>query len=114
MERSGDDDRIKGLESQVIALSSEIKRSRQKEEELQQLADKLTFENAYLRRQLFGRKSEKFIPQDPNQLKLDFDGLPQLPEEKALEQELDKEQEKEVITYERRKKAEDKKQPVRQ
>lgn len=103
-----------GLKSENTTLLSDYKRSRQKEEELQQVADKLTFENAYLRRQLFGRKSEKFIPQDPNQLKLDFYGLPQLPEEKALEQELNKEQEKEVITYERRKKAEDKKQPVRQ
>ena len=35
-----------------------------------------------LRRMLFGRKSERFIPSDPSQLKLDFEGIAELKEER--------------------------------
>ena len=35
-----------------------------------------------LRRMLFGRKSERFIPSDPSQLKLDFEGVAQLQQER--------------------------------
>lgn len=35
-----------------------------------------------LRRMLFGRKSERFIPSDPSQLKLDFEGIAELKKER--------------------------------
>ena len=37
-----------------------------------------------LRRQIWGQKSEKYIPEDPQQRWLDFEGLDLLPEEKQL------------------------------
>lgn len=43
--------------------------------------EKLTNELLYLRRQLFGRSSERFIPEDPLQLSFAFEGLDELPEE---------------------------------
>ena len=64
---------------------------------------------AWYRRKLWKSSSEKYIPQDPNQRKIDFDGLDVLPqEEKAIQ-----EAEKEVISYERKKPEKEKQQPVR-
>lgn len=37
-----------------------------------------------LRRMLFGRKSERFIPSDPSQLKLDFEDVAELKEERGI------------------------------
>lgn len=37
-----------------------------------------------LQRKIWGKSSEKYIPEDPQQRKLDFDGLDLLPEEKEL------------------------------
>jgi transposase len=72
--------------------------------------EKLKNELLYLRRAIFGRSSERYVKEDPNQLKLDFEGVDSLPEEEqaALEEA------KETITYQRKKKAEQKQQPVRQ
>jgi transposase len=64
---------------------------------------------AWYRRKLWKSSSEKYIPQDPNQRRIDFDGLDVLPQE----EEAIKEAEKEVISYERRKPEKEKKQPVR-
>ena len=64
----------------------------------------------WLRRQLFGHKTERYIPTDPNQLKLDFEGLKLLPQE----EELYNEAAQEVISYIRKKPAGEKKKPVRQ
>lgn len=69
--------------------------------------EKLTNELLYLRRQLFGRTSERFIPQDPSQLTLAFDGLDELPEEQQV-----KSEEVVVPSYTRRKEAG--KKPVRE
>lgn len=74
------------------------------------LIEKLKNELLMLRRKLFGHSSERFIKEDPNQLKLDFNGLETLPEE---EQAL-LEKAKETITYERKKKKENPQRPVRQ
>ena len=63
----------------------------------------------WLRRQLFGRKTERYLPEDPNQLKLDFEGLDVLPEE----QEIYDQAIQEVASYKRISKT-DKKRPVRQ
>jgi transposase len=66
---------------------------------------KLKDEVFALRRRLFGRSSERFIPEDPSQLSIAFDGLESLPEElEAQAQEIE-------VSYTRKK--ENKKQPVR-
>jgi transposase len=71
--------------------------------------EKLTKELLYLRRMLFGRSSERYIREDPNQLKIDFDGLETLPEEVQAQLE----SAKETITYERKKEKGSGKQPKR-
>lgn len=78
---------------------------KEKDDKIRQLNDQL----AWYRRKFWHPSSEKFIPQDPNQRRIDFDGLAMLPEEEAMA----KEAEKEVITYERVKPTKEKKQPVR-
>lgn len=66
---------------------------------------KLINEVIALRRRLFGRSSERFIPEDPSQLSLAFDGLESLPEELEIHaQEIE-------VSYTRKK--ENKQQPVR-
>jgi transposase len=77
--------------------------------EKESLIKKLTDQLAWLRRKFWKPASEKFIPQDPAQRKLDFDGLDILPEE----EEVVKEAAKEIITYERKKPEKIKKQPIR-
>ena len=74
-------------------------------EQIQKLTDQLS----WYRRKLWKPQSEKYIPQDPNQRTIDFDGLYVLPEEEALIKEADKE----LIAYERIKPEKPKKQPVR-
>jgi transposase len=70
---------------------------------------KLTDQLAWYRRKFWKPTSERFIPQDPSQRKIDFDGLDILPQE----EEVIKEAAKEIISYERTKPERDKKQPVR-
>lgn len=77
----------------------------QKDEKIQNLTDQL----AYLRRAMFGRSSERFLKSDPDQLKLDFDGLEVLPEEIAAAAE----GEIQTVTYQRKKQKEDNAIPVR-
>ena len=77
----------------------------EKDDKIKQLIDQL----AWYRRKFWRSSSEKFIPQDPNQRKIDFEGLDALPEEQqAIE-----EAAKEIVTYERSKPETLKKQPVR-
>jgi transposase len=73
--------------------------------EIKRLNDQLS----WYRRKLWKPASEKFIPQDPNQRKIDFDGLDMLPEEEVFANEAAKE----IITYERKKPERVKKKPVR-
>lgn len=77
----------------------------EKDDKIRKLTDQL----AWYRHKFWKPSSEKYIPQDPNQCKIDFEGLDILPEEKACAREA----EKEVISYERRKPEKKKKQPVR-
>ena len=78
----------------------------EKEKQIKKLTDQL----AWFRHKFFGASSEKHIAEDPNQRKIDWEGLEVLPEEKeAIE-----EAEKELIEYERRKPAKNKKKAVRQ
>lgn len=78
---------------------------KEKDEKIRQLTDQL----AWYRRKLWKPSSEKYIPQDPNQRRIDFEGLDILPQE----EESIKEAAKEIITYERKKPEKAKKQPVR-
>lgn len=75
------------------------------EDKIKQLTDQL----AWLRRKFWKPSSEKYIPADPAQRKLDFDGLDILPEEEDAV----KASATEIITYERKKPEHEKKQPVR-
>jgi len=78
-------------------------------EEKDRLIKKLTDQLAWLRRKFWKASSEKYIPADPAQRKIDFDGLEILPEE----EETIKAAASEIITYERKKPEQAKKQPVR-
>ncbi len=78
---------------------------KEKDSLIRQLTDQL----AWYRRKFWKPQSEKYIPQDPNQRKIDFDGLDVLPEETQTI----KQAEKEIVTYERNKPKKPKKQPVR-
>lgn len=75
------------------------------EEKIKQLTDQLS----WLRRKFWKQSSEKYIPSDPAQRKIDFDGIEILPEE----EEVIKEAAQEIITYKRKKPEHSKKQPVR-
>jgi len=100
---------LEHYEKLIIEKDRKISRLDEKvknfEEKIKQLTDQL----AWLRRKFWKPASEKFIPQDPAQRKIDFDGIEVLPEE----EEAIKESANEIVTYKRRKPEHDKKQPVR-
>lgn len=58
---------------------------------------KLKDQLAWYRRRFWKASSERFIPSDPNQRKIDFDGLDLLPEEEEQVKEADKE----LLAYKR-------------
>lgn len=93
------------LEKTEAVIKEKDETIRKMEDMILQLKDQL----AWYRRKLWKSTSEKYIPQDPNQRKIDFDGLDVLPQEEAAI----KEAEKEVISYERKKPEKEKKQPIR-
>lgn len=64
------------------SLRSTAERLSSERDTLQGVVEKMQGELRQLRRMLFGRKSERFIPSDPSQLKLDFEGVEQLKEER--------------------------------
>ena len=67
------------LEQKTVELS-------QRDAELEKLKEanlKMEQELLYFKRVIFGKKSERFIPQDPNQLCLNFNAQAQLKEETA-------------------------------
>ena len=67
---------------------------RKKDETIKQLDDKvkqLTDQLAWYRRKFWKPSSEKYIPQDPNQRKIDFEGLDILPQEKQVMEQAEKE-----------------------
>ena len=78
-------------------------------EEKDRLIKKLTDQLAWLRRKFWKASSEKYIPADPAQRKIDFDGLDILPEE----EETIKAAAHEITTFKRNKPEHTKKQPVR-
>ncbi len=100
--RKIDDGALERMEKKNERYEAVIK---QKDDKIKQLIDQL----AWYRRKFWKASSEKFIPEDPNQRRIDFDGLDVLPQEKAVIESA----EKEIISYERRKPEKPKKQPVR-
>jgi len=78
---------------------------KEKDEKIKHLIDQLS----WYRRKLWKPLSEKYIPQDPLQRRIDFEGLDILPQEKEVIEQA----EKEIISYERTKPEKQKKQPVR-
>jgi len=73
------------------------------------IINKLTDQLAWFRRKFWKPSSEKYIPSDPAQRKLDFDGVDILPEEETVI----KASANEIITYKRTRVEREKKQPVR-
>ena len=103
------EDKVKNYEHKVDKYEDKINiyedRVKNYEDKVRQLTDQLS----WYRRKFWKPVSEKFIPQDPLQRRLDFDGLDVLPEEKEVATEAAKE----IISYERRKPEKEKRQPVR-
>ena len=93
------------LEKVEAVIEKKDKQLKEKDDKIRQLTDQL----AWYRRKFWKPSSEKYIPQDPNQRKIDFDGLDVLPEE----EEAISEAAKEIISYKRKKPEKPKKQPVR-
>jgi transposase len=59
-------------------------------QEQEKLIKQLTDQLAWYRRKLWKPQSEKYIPKDPDQRTIDFDGLDTLPLEEALIKEAEK------------------------
>lgn len=84
-------------------LLRENQRLIQRNHELESQVFRISQELEFLKRQLFGRKSERFIPADNMQLNLELEGIEQKQPAVLTQQ----------ISYKRSKPSEDKKQPVR-
>lgn len=74
--------RLSALTAERDSLRSTAERLSSERDTLQGVVEKMQGEMRQLRRMLFGRKSERFIPSDPAQLKLDFEGVAELKEER--------------------------------
>ena len=74
--------RLSALTAERDSLRSTAERLSSERDTLQGVVEKMQGELRQLRRMLFGRKSERFIPSDPSQLKLDFEGEAELKEER--------------------------------
>ena len=100
------DHRISQLDEKINNFEDKIKQLTDNyEDKIKKLTDQL----AWLRRKFWKPSSEKYIPSDPAQRKLDFDGLDIL----AEEEDAVKASATEIITYERSRPEHEKKQPVR-
>lgn len=93
-------------EQEIERLKEELAKRESTIAELESEKEKLINELIFLRRQMYGRSSERFISNDPNQFALAFDGVAVLP------QELDAKDEERTITYTRNK--ENASKPVRE
>ncbi len=117
-----------GLQVEIDRLNVQLKKTEDPTEQLEILQqivalhqdkstamaaqiDSMQQELLYHRRAAFGSSSERFLPENPARLLLDFEGMAELPEEAQAK----KEQETQTITYERKKTAEkESKKPVRE
>lgn len=100
IENETPEQKIERLERQIIERDLTI-------EKLGTTVEKLSNELIALRRRMFGRSSERFVPEDPSQLTLAFDGQESIPEEVTIEVETEKIE----VAYIRNK--ENNKKPVR-
>ncbi|SHF92103.1 Transposase [Mariniphaga anaerophila] len=107
--RQADDGYLEVLKAQnteqEALINKQKARLQKQEEQLNKMADQL----AWYRRRFWKASSERYIPSDPNQRKIDFDGLDLLPEEENLAQDADKE----LLAYKRKQPQKQKKKPVR-
>lgn len=107
--RQADDGYVEALKSQnkeqETLLHKKEEVIQKQAEQLNKLADQL----AWYRRRFWKTSSERFIPSDPNQRKIDFDGLDVLPQE----EEMIKKADKELLAYKRQRPQTKKKKPVR-
>lgn len=94
---------IKEKDQFIKKLTDEV--IKEKDLLIKKQADQL----AWYRQKLWKPASERFIPQDPAQRKIDFDGMEVIPEE----EEVIKQAAQEIITFKRKKAEHNKKQPVR-
>ncbi|MBL7969858.1 MAG: IS66 family transposase [Prolixibacteraceae bacterium] len=76
--------RLKSQLSSYQDFESERTSYQQKLDQSKQTISKLKQQIEALQRKIWGKSSEKYIPDDPLQRKLDFDGVDLLPEEKEL------------------------------
>ena len=98
------------IEKEIAQLLSTVDQKNRLIDKKDAQIEKLKNELLMLRRRLFGHTSERYIKEDPNQLKLDFGGEDILPQEmQALF-----ETSKETINYERKKKEGNTNHPIRQ
>ncbi len=93
---------IREKDHKISRLDEKLKKF---EEKIKQLTDQL----AWLRRKFWKASSEKYIPVDPAQRKIDFDGLDVLPEE----EETIKDAASEIDTFKHNKPEHTNKKPVR-
>lgn len=107
--REIDNGALDKAEAVIREKEDQIKQGQETIQKMEEMILKFKDQLAWYRRKLWKSTSEKYIPQDPNQRKIDFDGLEVLPQE----EEAIKEAEKEVISYERKKPEKEKKQAVR-
>ena len=99
--------KAKELAPKTESLEQENERLKKELLERDSTIEKLSNELIALRRRMFGRSSERFVPEDPAQLSLAFDGQESIPEEAGIEAETEKIE----ITYTRNK--ENNKKPLR-
>ena len=74
--------RLWALTAERDSLRSTAERLSSERDALQDVVEKMRDELRQLRRILFGRKSERFIPGDPSQLELDLEGVAELKQER--------------------------------
>ena len=98
------------FESERTSYQNQLSEKNQTIDQLGQTILKLKQQIGMLQRKIWGKSSEKYIAEDPQQRRLDFDGLDLLPEEKELATSAKEEIEKYKTI---RVKAEDKSHPVR-
>ncbi len=103
------DRKISQLDDKVSRSDEKIQKFEEKIQKFEEKIKQLTDQLAWLRRKFWKPSSEKYIPSDPAQRKLDFDGLDILPEEETIITA----SATEIITYKRTRAEAEKKQPVR-